>query len=88
MAHEKQGWQDALQAAKSKGYRPDDTKDPREQKKKAQLMYKRRRLDKDIKKLNGRKVIRWSDIEAIHEQHGVFVVESLQREDQESTKNA
>ena len=88
MAHEKQGWKDALQAAKSEGHRPDDTKDPREQKKKAQLMYKRRRLDKDIKKLYGQKSIRWADIETIHDRHGVFVVESLQREDQEPTKNA
>ena len=49
MAHEKQGWKETLQAAKSKGSRFNSPTDPGEKKKQAQIMYKKRKLDKQIK---------------------------------------
>ena len=50
MANEKQYWKDALQAAKSKGSRLNDTDDKRKKKKQAQIMYKRRKIEKSISK--------------------------------------
>ena len=46
MADNKQYWKDALQAAKSERGRQDDTTDKRKQKKQAQIMYKRRKVEK------------------------------------------
>ena len=45
MAHEKQDWKDALQAAKPEGSRPHDDSDQRK-KKEARMMYSRRVLQK------------------------------------------
>ena len=76
MAHEKQHWQDALQAAKSDRGGQDDRANQREQKKKSRLMFRKRKLDKDVKKYikgkkyNGRIRINSSDIDAIGRRHG------------------
>lgn len=73
MAHEKQDWKDALQAAKPEGSRSHDDSDQRK-KKEARVMYSRRILQKDInnyiKSKNG--PIRYSDIESIGNKHGFY----------------
>tara|TARA_B100001057_G_C22540880_1_gene829542 strand:+ start:47 stop:274 length:228 start_codon:yes stop_codon:yes gene_type:complete len=73
MAHEKQDWKDALQAAKPEGSRLHDDSDQRK-KKEARIMYSRRVLQKDInnyiKSNNG--PIRYSDIESIGRKHGFY----------------
>ena len=81
MAHEKLGWKDALQAAKSKGSRPDNSTDQREAKKQATINYKRRKLDKDVKRyIKDNRVLRSRDIEAIGRQHGFYIVGTPFRE--------
>ncbi len=72
MAHEKQYWKDALQAAKPEGSRPNDTTYKEQQKKQARIMYNRRVLQKDIKKILDNKVIKYADIVRIHKRHGVY----------------
>ena len=72
MAHEKQDWKDALQAAKPEGSRPHDDSDQRK-KKEARMMYTRRILQKDINtyiKENGS--IRYADIDRIGRKHGFY----------------
>ena len=82
MGNGKQYWKDALQAAKSEGGRQDDRIDPREQKKRSKIMYKKRKLEKDVKQYytNARR-IKSSEIERIGRQHGFHVVSTLRRED-------
>lgn len=70
MADNKQYWKDALQAAKSERSRQDDTTDKRKQKKQAQIMYKRRKVEKEIKKLLKRNPIKYKDILEIHGKYG------------------
>ena len=71
MAKQQQDWKNALQAAKPERGGPDDRVDPRETKKKSRLMFRKRKLDKDVKKyINGRIRINSSDIEAIGRRHG------------------
>ncbi len=70
MAKEKQHWQDALRSAQQEGDRQDNRLDPREQKKKSRIMYKRRKIDKEIKKLLKRSPIKYKDIEDIHDRYG------------------
>ena len=72
MAHEKQYWKDALQAAKPEGSRPNDTTYKEQQKKQARIMYNRRVLQKDIKKILDNKIIKYTDIVRIHRKHGVY----------------
>jgi len=72
MAHEKQDWKDALQTAKSKGSRSDDDADQRAQKKEARIMYAKRLLEKDIKKLINNKIIKYKEIVGIHRKHGIY----------------
>ena len=63
MAYEKQYWKDTLQASKSERSRSDDKFDQRIKKKKeAEIMYRRRKIDKEIKKLIKRNPIRYKDI--------------------------
>ena len=72
MAHEKQYWKETLQTAKSERSRSDDKFDQRIKKKKeAEIMYRRRKIDKEIKKLIKRNPIKYKDILKIHEQHGI-----------------
>ena len=71
MAHEKQHWKDALQAAKSEGGRQDNRIDPREQKKISRQHYKRRKLDKEVRNyVKNRIRINSGDIDAIGRKHG------------------
>ena len=73
MAHKQQDWKDALQAAKSERSRPDDNADQRKQKKQARLMYTQRMLQKEIKQLLTQKVIKFTEIERIHNRHGIHI---------------
>lgn len=73
MAHEKQYWKDALQAAKPERSRSNGTTNKEQQKKQARLMYGRRVLQKDIKKLLDKKIIKYKDIVGIHRKHGIKV---------------
>ena len=50
MAYKKPGWKDVLQTAKSEGGRQDDSDNQRKKKKLAALHYKRRKLEKDVRK--------------------------------------
>ena len=72
MAYEKQYWKDTLQASKSERSRSDDKFDQRIKKKKeAEMMYRRRKIDKEIKKLIKRNPIKYKDILNIHERYGI-----------------
>jgi len=63
----------ALQASKSKGRGQDDSDNQRKKKKLASLHYKRRKLEKDIKKyINGKSVINSKDIDEIGRRHGYY----------------
>ena len=73
MAHKQQDWKDALQAAKSEGSRFDDNIDQRKQKKQARLMYTKRIIQKEIKQLLTQKVIKFTEIERIHNRHGIHI---------------
>lgn len=73
MAHEKQYWKDTLQAAKPEGGRSNDSINKDQQKKQARIMYSRRVLQKDIKSLLNKKVIKYKDIVGIHRKHGIKV---------------
>ena len=73
MAHEQQDWKEALQAAKSEGSRSDDNTDQRKQKKEARLMYTKRALQKEIKKISNNKIIKYKDIARIQGKYGVYV---------------
>ena len=73
MAHEQQDWKDALQATKSEGSGSDDNIDQRKQKKEARLMYTKRALQKEIKKLSNNKIIKYKDIARIQGKYGIYV---------------
>ena len=73
MAHKKQDWKDALQAAKPERSGSDDDFDQRKQKKQARLMYSKRTLDKDIKNLLNNKIIKYTEIGKIHRKHGIYI---------------
>ena len=53
-----------------------DAIDQREKKKVASLMYKRRKLQKDINKVLKQNIIRYGDIERIGKLHGFEVIAS------------
>ena len=71
MAYEKQYWKDALQTAKPERSGQDDRDDKRKQKKQAQIMYKRRKIEKEIKQLLKRNPVRYKEIEEIHGKYGI-----------------
>ena len=73
MAHEQQDWKDTLQASKSKRSRSDDDSDQRKQKKEARVMYAKRLLYKEVKKLLSNKIIKYKEIVRIHREHGIHV---------------
>ena len=71
MAYEKQYWKDTLQAAKLEGSGFDNSIDQRIEKKKARLMYTKRLLEKEIKKLLKNKIIKYGEIVRLHRKYGV-----------------
>ena len=71
MAHEKQYWKDTLHAAKSEGSGFDNNIDQSIEKKKARLMYTKRLLEKEIKKLLKNKIIKYGEIVRLHRKYGV-----------------
>ena len=72
MAHEKQGWKDALQAIQSERGRSHDT-DHQRKKKSSRLMYRKRKLDKDVRNyINNTKIIKYSTINSIGIGHGFY----------------
>ena len=73
MAHKKQDWKDALQAAKPEGRGSDDNADQREKKKEARVMYAKRLLYKEIKQLLSNRIIKYKEIVRIHRKHGIYV---------------
>ena len=72
MAHNKQDWKDALQAAKPERSESDNNADQRKQKKEARLMYVKRSLQKDIKQLLTHNIITFNEIVKIHIKHGIY----------------
>lgn len=89
MADEKQYWKDALQTAKPERSRQDDTINKRKQKKLASLHYKRRKLEKDIKRYaKYNKRISSRTIDEIAGRHGFYIEESLFRENSTSYEDA
>lgn len=89
MAHEKRGWKDTLQAIQSERSRQDDRVDSREKKNKSKLMYRRRKLDKDVKRYYANaRPIRSSEIERIGRQHGFYTRTAPERKDNLSQKDA
>ena len=82
MAYEKQGWKETLQTAKSEGRGYDDTNDDRAKKKVSSLHYKRRKLDKDVKRyIKDNRSYRSSEFERIGRQHGFYIEATPLRED-------
>ena len=89
MADEKQYWKDTLQTAKPERSRQDDSINKRKQKKLASLHYKRRKLEKDIKKYaKYSKRISSRTIDEIAGRHGFYVEESLFRKDSSPHEDA
>lgn len=65
---------DALQAAKSKGRRYDDSDNERKKKKESSLHYKRRKLDKDVRKyIRSNNKFNSKQIDEIGRQHGFYI---------------
>ena len=74
MAEQKQGWKDVLQAAKSEGRGYDDTDNQRKKKKIAALHYKRRKLDKDVKRyIRDNSRLNSKQFEEIGRRHGFYL---------------
>ena len=73
MAHEKQDWKDALQAAKSKRSGFNNNSNKESEKKKARLMYAKRALEKEIKNILNNKIIKYIEIERIHRKYGIYI---------------
>ena len=88
MAHNKQGWKDALQTIKSERSRQDNRDNQRAKKKVAELHYKRRKLDKDVKRYIKHDPIHGSEIERIGRKHGFYIESAPFGEDQLPHKNA
>ena len=77
MVKEKQDWKDTLRAEKQKRDRPDDRNHSSEQiktienKKRATIMYRRRKLDKDVREYTKENTkINSRDIDGIGRSHG------------------
>lgn len=65
---------DALQTAKSKGRRYDDSDNERKKKKESSLHYKRRKLDKDVRKyIRSNNKFNSKEIDEIGRQHGFYI---------------
>lgn len=73
MAYQKQYWKDALQTTKSEGSGLDNSNDKEQQKKQARIMYRRRKLEKDIKQYIKNGKISSSEIERIGRRHEFYI---------------
>ena len=73
MADKKQYWKDTLQTAEPKRSGFDNTTNKEQQKKQSRLMYKRRKLERDVKKYIKGEIIKGSGIERIGRQHGFYM---------------
>ena len=72
MAKEKQDWKSALRSAQQEGNRQDDKLDIARKKKQSTVMYKKRKLDKDIKRyIKDNDPIKYKEIERIQKTHGI-----------------
>ena len=82
MARKEQDWKDALHAAKQERDRQDDRIDFAKKKKQSRWMYRKRKLDKDVRKYtNNARRINSRDIDRIGRSHGFYVEGALRRED-------
>ena len=72
-------WKEQLGNIKQEGDRQDDRVDFARKKKLSRLMYIRRKLDKDIRKLLKQDVIKFKQIEEIHGRHNVRVLSGPDR---------
>jgi hypothetical protein len=77
MAHEKQYWKDALQTAKSERSGQDSGFDKAAEKKKSRLMYNRRLLQREVKELLNKKIIKYGEIVRLHRKYGIQSTGSL-----------
>jgi hypothetical protein len=73
MAYKQQDWKDALQAAKPERSGSNNNFDQGEAKKQARLMYNKRSLQKEIKKLLTNKIIKFNDVIRIQNRYGIYV---------------
>ena len=73
MAYEKQYWKDTLQTAEPERSGFNNTTNKEQQKKQSRLMYKRRKLERDVKKYIKGEIIKGSGIERIGRQHGFYM---------------
>ena len=74
MAYEKPGWKEVLQTAKPEGNRSDDRVDQAAKKKLASVHYKRRKLDKDVKRYIKENItLRGKEIERIGRRNGFYI---------------
>jgi len=72
MAHQQQDWKNVLHAEKSKRRRQDDLDNQREKKVKSRIMYKRRKIQKEINQLLKQKDgIKYEQIVRLHGKFGV-----------------
>ena len=71
MAKEQQDWKNALRSAYEKGDRQDNRIDPGRQKKMSRIQYKRRKIEKEIKKLLKKSKIKFTEIKEIHDRYGI-----------------
>ena len=72
MAKEKQDWKSALRSAQQEGDRQNDKLDIARKKKQSTIMYKKRKLDKDIRNyINNNNTILYKEIERIQKTHGI-----------------
>lgn len=72
MAKEKQDWKSALRSAQQEGDRQNDKLDIARKKKQSTVMYKKRKLDKDIKRyIKDNDPIKYKEIERIQRDHKI-----------------
>lgn len=81
MAQEKQHWKDTLRSAQQEGNRQDDKLDLAEKKRRSTWMYRKRKLDKDVRQYytNTRR-IESSEIERIGRRHKFYITGTQPRE--------
>ena len=73
MKTEFQDWKAKLNQLKAEPTTNDDTVNLREQKKRSRIMYKKRKLDKDIKYyIKNTVIIKWKTIDRIAQGHGFY----------------
>lgn len=70
---ENKDWKDVLRNAYEKGDRQDNRIDPGRQKKMSRIQYKRRKIEKEIKKLLKKSKIKFTEIKEIHDKYQIKV---------------